>query len=299
MQSFDAGEIKVDEIFLPILEKQNIHLFVLRLDKLDPVISGNKWFKLKYYLQDAIHQNKQTILTFGGYWSNHIPATAAAAKLFNFHSVGLIRGEEPHQLSFNLRTALEFGMELQFIARGEFDKEKLAKIYSGNGVVYNIPQGGYGELGKKGAAEILNFCDPSRYSHICCACGTTTMMAGLIQASGPGQQVIGVSVFKNNFSLETELLQLLSEEEMKKDFEIFHDEDSPGYGQYDPTLIGFMNEFYEQTGIPTDFVYTAMLLRSILKKISFGKFPSGSKLLIIHSGGLLGNNSLPPGTLRF
>jgi 1-aminocyclopropane-1-carboxylate deaminase len=276
----------------------NLTVDVLRLDEIDPVVSGNKWFKLKEYLTDAVSFDKKIILTFGGAYSNHIVATAAACKKYGLQSVGTIRGEEPPVLSHTLRHAIEYGMKLFFVPREDYKQKKIpAKVYDQfeEQDVYIINEGGYGPKGVEGAMSILEKQNPS-YTHIIAAVGTGTTLAGLIKASHEKQTVIGIPVLKNNFSIEKEIQDLLEE---KKNFTLMPQFHHGGYAKFNRELIGFMNHWYERTGIPSDFVYTGKLFFAVNQLITEKYFPEGSKLLIIHSGGLQGNESLPKGTLIF
>jgi len=297
MQPLSFESITIDEIELPLFKEKNIRAAVLRLDKIHPVISGNKWFKLEYYLEDSKASDKNHIITFGGAYSNHIVAAAAAGQLFGMKTTGIIRGEEPKELSHTLRQALDYEMKLFFLSRRDYRDKKIP--FKIDNSMYFINEGGYGIKGAEGAGKILNCCEKENYSHIACAAGPATMMAGLVKASLPEQEIIGVSVLKNNAALENELTNLLSEEEQNKKFRLVHDYHFGGYAKYKPELIDCMNEFYRATGIPTDFVYTGKLLSGSLNLIKKDFFPPGSKLLLIHSGGLQGNLSLPKGTLIF
>jgi len=300
MQPLSFESITVDEVTVPILKERNIRLAVLRLDKIHPVISGNKWFKLKFYLQEARTAGKDHIVTFGGAYSNHIIATAAAGQLFAFKTTGLICGEHPKNLSHTLLQAIEFGMEIVFTNRTDYRNKKLpVEMSNFSNDTYMIPEGGYGSLGAAGAAEMLNYSEIEDYSHIACAVGTSTMMAGLIRASLPQQKVYGISVLKNNAGLVNDLRYLLSPAEELKEFELIHEYHFGGYAKFTHELIDFMNEFYNSTAIATDFVYTAKLLYAIIDMIKHNFFPDGSRLLVVHSGGLQGNLSLPKGTLIF
>ena len=299
MQPLSFKSIIVDELNLPVSKEKNIRLAVLRLDKIHSIISGNKWFKLKYYLEEAKATGKDHIVTFGGAYSNHIIATAAAGKLYGIKTTGIIRGQRPETPSPTLLLAIEYGMELTFISREDYHNKKLpAGINEKSDEIYLINEGGYGRNGTKGAAEILNYCKKENYSHIACAAGTTTMMAGLIKASLPLQEIIGIPALKNT-SLENELSNLLLPEEQKKKFRVIHDYHFGGYAKYTPELINFMNEFYRATSIPTDFVYTGKLFYGILDMVKTNSIPDGSIVLLIHSGGLQGNDSLKKGTLIF
>lgn len=272
----------------------NLAVDILRLDKISPVISGNKWFKLRYHLEKARSEGKKTILTFGGAWSNHILATAAACQPDGLSSIGIIRGES-NILTPTLIAAQERGMHLVFISRSEYAKKEIPYRYVGHDN-YIINEGGFGELGAKGAATILDYCDSS-YSHICCAVGTGTMMAGLINGAKPGQEVIGIPVLKNHPELAGGIQSLVTDQ--TKQWTLVRDYHFGGYAKYNPTLLAFMNEFYRHTTIPSDFVYTAKLFYAVKQLINAQFFPAGSKILVIHSGGLQGNQSLESGTLIF
>jgi len=300
MHSLLFESITVDEIHPPAIKEKNIRVSVLRLDKIHPVISGNKWFKLKYYLEDARALNKNHVVTFGGAYSNHIIATAVAGKMFGFRTTGIIRGEQPQKLSHTLRLAKEYDMQLIFVSRREYRNKKIPKGLAGpSDDIYLINEGGYGKLGVNGAAEILDHCKKENFSHLTCAVGTSTMMAGLIKASLSHQETIGVAVVRNETTLKEELLELLSPVERNKKFQLITDHHFGGYAKHKPGLIDFMNELYKDTSIPTDFVYTGKLFYGIFQMIRNELFPNDSNILIIHSGGLQGNFSLPKRTLIF
>jgi 1-aminocyclopropane-1-carboxylate deaminase len=296
MPDITISNITPDKTFLPLFRDKNVEVTVLRLDKIHPVISGNKWFKLKYYMEEAKQQRKNTIISFGGAWSNHIVATAAICKINGLNSIGIIRGEEPENLSQTLTEAKRLGMQLVFINREDYRKKNLPKELNSD-KYYFINEGGYGEKGAAGAATILDYCKKENYSDICCAAGTGTMMAGLINNLLPFQEVTGISILKNNFDLEKNIKGLLNDKE--KPFRITHDYHFGGYAKYNVTLIDFMNDFYRQSSIPSDFVYTGKLFYAVTDLIKNNFFPSGRRLLLIHSGGLQGNASLYDGTLIF
>ncbi|WP_276501555.1 1-aminocyclopropane-1-carboxylate deaminase/D-cysteine desulfhydrase [Terrimonas pollutisoli] len=273
----------------------NIEVEVLRLDKVDAIISGNKWFKLRYYIDEAKATDKKGILTFGGAWSNHIVATAAACQLHRLQSIGIIRGEESLHLSNTLKMAKDLGMQLIFISRSSFQKKEIPSDLNISEYAI-VDEGGYGRLGAKGASTILNCCNKS-YTHYCCAVGTGTMMAGIINGLSSDQQILGISVLKNNFSLSSQVQSLLDVD--KKNWSVLHDYSFNGYAKHTPELLQFMNAFYRQTGVPTDFVYTGKLFYAVTDLVEKNYFPPGSKILVIHSGGLQGNDSLKEGTLLF
>jgi 1-aminocyclopropane-1-carboxylate deaminase len=220
MQDINLNNISIDKLSLPLYTAKKIEVAVLRLDKIHPAISGNKWFKLRYYLEEAKKLNKKKIVTFGGAWSNHIIATAAACQINGFEATGIIRGEEAKELSPTLRQANEMGMQLIFISREDYSRKKIPEQINNTGN-YFIPEGGYGIKGAGGAATISDYFNNESYTHLCCATGTGTMMAGLIKSSLPSNRVTGISVLKNNFEAEENVTSLANCS--KKDFTIFHD----------------------------------------------------------------------------
>jgi 1-aminocyclopropane-1-carboxylate deaminase len=280
---------------LTVWSGKAVEAAVLRLDKIHPIVSGNKWFKLRYYLKEAKELGRKKIITFGGAWSNHIVATAAACKMNNIAVAGIIRGEKPASLSPTLQQAEEYGMGLHFISREEYAEKRIPPSLQSE-ENYLVPEGGFGQKGAAGAASILDGIS-GNFTHYCCAVGTGTMMAGLINAISTGQQVIGAAVLKNNYALNENVRSLLGSQ--SKEWQIIHDYHFGGYAKHRPELLSFMNAFYQQSGIPSDFVYTGKLFYAIDDLITADFFAPGSRLLLIHSGGLQGNGSLEKGTLIF
>ena len=289
----------IDELQIALLQQKKIEASVLRLDLIDPVISGNKWFKLKEYVGEAINENKTTILTFGGAYSNHILATAAFCKQSGLRSVGIIRGEQAKNLSPTLQSAKNWGMQLLFVEREQYKNKILPQQvidqYPG---AYIINEGGYGKLGMKGAEAILPLITSKKYTHIITAVGTGTTLAGLTNRSKKKQEIIGISSLKNNLDLQNQINDLLPEENWNR-FQLVHDYHFGGYAKYNLDLIKFMNDWFVNTGIPSDFVYTGKLFFAFNKMAEEDYFPIGAKILLVHSGGLQGNISLKKGTLIF
>ena len=292
MELPDLKKITTDEIQVPFLQNKNVQFDVLRLDKIHPVISGNKWFKLKYHLDNFNAGNYNGIITFGGAWSNHIVATACACYSKKIKCIGIIRGERPEQLSNTLLEAANYEMDLKFISREKYAQknsdeflESIKKEFPGH---YIIPEGGAGKEGEKGACEILQYADGKNYTHIACAIGTGTMFNGVKQAALSNQNILGIVVLKG-----------WKEENETDKARLFLNYHFGGYAKYDQTLINFMNEFFRLTSIPTDFVYTGKLAFALFDLIKKDHFTPGSKILMIHSGGLQGNASLQKGSLIF
>jgi 1-aminocyclopropane-1-carboxylate deaminase len=281
------------------LSNNTLNISILRADLIDPVVSGNKWFKLQLYVRDAIAAGKSTLATFGGPYSNHIVATSKYGASMGLQTIGFIRGEKPVALSPTLTDAMENGMILHFVSREDFDQTEKIISHNQDPSWAWIPEGGYGITGAEGAKSMLTIKDTTSFDTIICAVGTGTMMAGLIKAAAPHQKIIGISVLKNNFSIDTEIKELLTPNESKKNFEIIHGYDFGGYAKHTPALIKYMNDSYKNLELALDFVYTAKLLYAVQNLASKGKFEPNSKILLIHSGGLQGNRSFKKGTLLF
>lgn len=290
--------VRIQVIEAEWLQEQKISLSILRLDEWHTVVSGNKWFKLQYYLKDAAARHCTTIATFGGAYSNHIVATAFACKEMKLQSIGIIRGERPEILSHTLQTAQAYGMKLQFTTREAYRQKDAIKATYNN--VYWINEGGYGKPGALGAGDILSLVENiGNYTHIACATGTGTTLAGMISAALPHQTIIGFSALKNNWSLENEVRQLLSDEKKQKPFTIVHDYPFGGYAKHTPDLLAYLREVWQQHSLPLDFVYTGKAFYGLQDMIINKKIPGGSRILFIHTGGLQGNLSLPKQALPF
>ena len=301
-QPVDLTNAVVQPLAAEVGKERNVSIDVLRLDRIHPVISGNKWFKLKYHLQQAQQQHKKGILTFGGAWSNHLVATALACYQAGLKSIGIIRGEQPFVFSGTLEEVQDYNMQLQFIARDLYSNEAaiIPALQEQYPDYYIVPQGGQSPLGVQGAAEILQLTQIESYSHVTCAVGTGTMLAGLVHAALPHQQVIGICSLKipgdDNNSLNTFVKPYAAN---GRNYTIFYDYHFGGYARKTGELISFMNAIFQKHDLPTDFVYTGKLLFGIMHLVQTGYFQTGSRILIVHSGGLQGNRSLPAGTLTF
>jgi len=294
-------EIRLDHVYVQqlydkLFEDAAVNVDVLRLDRIHPVVSGNKWFKLKYHLQHASKHGYRSIATFGGTFSNHIVAAAYACDKQHLECTGYIRGERPKHLSQTLRDAQALNMHLEFLSRKDFTNKRV--LIDTNPGVYFIPEGGYGDHGVKGAAEILRLVPNIAYKYIVCAVGTGTMLAGIGNASLEHQQCMGISVMKNNFSLEGET-RLLLKPEVENRVNILHDYHFGGYAKYTGPLIDFMNKIWLMHQLPLDFVYTAKSLFAIYDLIEKKFFDPGDRVLFVHSGGLQGNRSLPAAALCY
>ena len=283
-------KIESQEISLPVLKEKDIRLFVKRLDKVHPFISGNKWFKLKYNLIEAKKLGHDTLLTFGGAYSNHIAATAFSAKDKRFKSIGIIRGEENFPLNPTLHFARENGMELHYVSRADYRLKStpvfLDKLKSQFGDFYLLPEGGTNELAIKGAEEILDANNTQDY--ICCSVGTGGTIAGIINASNHKQKVIGFPAIKGSDHLLKDVTYWVN----NKYFKFINSYYYGGYAKISKKLIHFINEFYKTQDIPLDAVYTGKMMMGILDLVAKDYFPKGSSILAIHTGGLQGNKGM-------
>ncbi|MBL4664013.1 MAG: 1-aminocyclopropane-1-carboxylate deaminase/D-cysteine desulfhydrase [Flavobacteriaceae bacterium] len=269
-------------------------LSMLREDEIHPFVSGNKFRKLKYTVKEALRLQKSTLLTFGGAYSNHIAAVAAAGKELGLSTIGVIRGDELEGKELEgkelknptLQFAQDCGMQLHYISRQDYRLktettfiENLEKQF---GNFYLIPEGGTQSFAIQGCEEILSELTNS-FDYICVPVGTGGTMAGLVKASKPHQTIIGYSALKGTFQ-DSEVKKYTS----KDNYEIIDDYCFGGYAKIDSTLVRFINEFKHKTNIPLDPVYVGKMMYGILDGMKNKKFKENSRILAIHTGGLQG-----------
>lgn len=284
----------------PLHKSMQVEVDVMRLDMIHPVVSGNKWFKLKYAVEAALSSGHKGLLSFGGAYSNHLVALASLCNENGLRSAAFIRGEEPATPNHSLSEMRERGMQCMFVSRQDYQHKSILseKFLSGHSDFYCIPEGGQSPEGIRGAQDILSFAEKT-YSHIVCAVGTGTTLAGLINASHGQAQVIGVSALRIPERTENELARFLTANTSNDRYTVFYDYHFGGYAKKTAGLISYMNDVYLREGIPTDFVYTGKMFYAADDLIAKAYFPPHAKILLIHSGGLQGNRSLTPGTLLF
>jgi 1-aminocyclopropane-1-carboxylate deaminase len=254
-----------------------------------PTVSGNKYRKLKYNLEKVRSEHHKGILTFGGAFSNHIAATAAAGQALNIPTVGIIRGEElasKAELNATLSYAKSCGMHLEFVTRSVYkektDPEYLNSLLEPFKNFYILPEGGSNGLAVKGCEEILTQKDQA-FDIICCAVGTGGTIAGLINASLPSQKIIGFPALKGGF-LNEDICKFATQ----SNWELWDSYHFGGYAKVDSKLITFMNHFKATYNIPLDPVYTAKMMYGIFEAIQIGRISKEAKVLAIHTGGLQG-----------
>ncbi len=269
--------------------QNDISLTIKREDLIHPFVSGNKFRKLKYNLLQAKAENKTTLLTFGGAFSNHIAAVAYAGKEQGFKTIGIIRGEEIlDKIDDNptLKFAQENGMQFEFVTREDYRHKSEAsfieKLKDKFGDFYLVPEGGTNELAVKGCEEILTDED-AVFDYVCCAVGTGGTISGLINSALSHQKVLGFPALKGDFL--TDEIRIFAK---KDNWNLISDYHFGGYGKINLELIEFINTFFEENKVPLDPIYTGKMVFGVIDLIHKNYFPAGSKILLIHTGGLQG-----------
>ncbi|MEX8548453.1 MAG: 1-aminocyclopropane-1-carboxylate deaminase/D-cysteine desulfhydrase [Mucilaginibacter sp.] len=275
---------KIDDA---VFTDQNLALYLKRDDLIHPLISGNKWRKLKYVLQDARLQHKTRLVTFGGAFSNHLLATAAVGAVFGFKTTGFVRGEKVQNDTLFMCSLL--GMDLIFTDRESYQhkQELFLNHFSNDPFAYFVDEGGASALSALGCTELVDELEET-YDHLFCACGTGTTAAGII--NGLSEKKLpttfhAVPVFKNADWMRQEIEKYLLKE---ASFNVHTAYGFGGYAKTTPELIAFIKNFIAQTGILIDPVYTGKMLFAIFDLAKKGYFKPGSKILAVHTGGTFG-----------
>ena len=271
---------------------QQVTLYVKREDLLHPEVSGNKFRKLKYNMEYALATNKTKVLTFGGAYSNHIAATAAACRIYGIQAIGVIRGEEikeKYLANPTLKKAAEDGMCFEFVTRAEYRRKNeesfIEELKQKYGDFYLVPEGGTNALAIKGTQEILTAEDAS-FDFICTAVGTGGTIAGIINSAKENQTILGFPALKGEF-LEKDICKVVA----RDNWTLIHEYSFGGYGKFTNELLQFIEDFRKNTGILLDPVYTVKLLYGLIAEIKKGAFPEGARILAIHTGGIQGWNN--------
>jgi 1-aminocyclopropane-1-carboxylate deaminase len=262
------------------------------LDQIHPLASGNKFFKLKYNLEQAKKDGKKTLLTFGGAYSNHIYATAAAALQEELNAIGVIRGEETQPLNPTLKAAREKGMKLHYISRSSYRQKEspdfIDQLHKLFGDFYLIPEGGTNALAIKGTSEILTPEDRT-HTHICTSIGTGGTYTGVAKSLLPHQKLLGFSALKGSF-IHEEITQLLKKSQIEPQgmIQILDNYHFGGYGKHTDKLLEFIRWFYQTFQILLEPLYTGKMFYGVFDLIEKKYFPKGSKILLLHTGGIQG-----------
>jgi 1-aminocyclopropane-1-carboxylate deaminase/D-cysteine desulfhydrase-like pyridoxal-dependent ACC family enzyme len=299
---FDISQAHLEELNDDLFKQKQVKVSVLRLDKIHPALSGNKVFKLHFFLKEALACGHKTVVTFGGAYSNHLAATAFACKALNLQSIGIVRGERPATLSHTLEQCMEYGMHIKFISRAAYDNKEdddfrnAIKGEFGDSII--IPEGGYHPLGAKGAALIYDLVKDIDLTHICTASGTVTTAAALSMAAKAGETIICIPVLKGMTDID-ERTRFLTGGILYDNLRVFDNYHFGGYAKKTDELLQFMNHCWLHYTLPLDFVYTGKMMFAVIDLIKKGHFPVGSHILCLHTGGLQGNKSLPLNSLLF
>jgi 1-aminocyclopropane-1-carboxylate deaminase/D-cysteine desulfhydrase-like pyridoxal-dependent ACC family enzyme len=287
---------KIVPVKLPGVTK-NIKVFMKRTELVHPIISGNKWYKMKYNIDEMLKQKKDTLLTFGGAFSNHIHATAEAGKLFGFKTIGIIRGEEYEPLNITLQHAKKNGLELHYINRTKFrerdTKEFIDELKDKFGDVYILPLGGTNTIALKGCAEIVETVDID-FDYICSASGSGGTFAGIVAGLDGKQKGIVFPALKGGEFLKKIIENLVYNYTGKRynNWEINTDYHFGGFAKLTTELVNFTTEFEKLNGFPLDYIYTNKMMYGIADLIQKGFFNEGEKIIAVHSGGLQGNEGM-------
>jgi 1-aminocyclopropane-1-carboxylate deaminase len=309
-EQFDLPYSPIQLLDDTLFESNKLKIFVKRDDLIHPQIHGNKWRKLKYNLAAFKESGKSQILTFGGAFSNHIHATAAAGQLFNIKTIGVIRGERVAPLSPTLVFAEKCGMTLHFVSRETYrHKEILLKeLQDLYGDFYHLPEGGTNNEAIHGCMEIVeevHFQLGYKPDYFCVACGTGGTLSGLILACEPMEKIVGMCVLKNDnmFGEITKILQtyVISDKELTNDrFNLIKKNEIPlnwslnieyhfgGYAKWSPNLITFINDFKIKYGISLDPIYNGKMFYGVFDLIKKGYFKENSTIVLVHTGGIQG-----------
>lgn len=276
----------------PSINPYPVELWIKRDDLLHPVLSGNKWRKLKHCLNDAMARNCHTLVSMGGKYSNHLHALAYASQHLGIKAIGLVRGEATSPLTPTLSDCRNWGMELRFLSRSEYrqlryhqDTNQLPGFPPGH---YWLPEGGATNLALAGVAELIKEIDVP-FDVLCLPCGTGTTLAGCVAAVPESVSVLGIAALKNARFLASDVAALVPE--ASHHWTISHDYHFGGFAEGSPELLSFMKSFEARNSIPLEPVYTGKMLYALYDLIAKGKFNLGSRIITLHTGGLQGNRS--------
>lgn len=274
----------------PLLASRQVELWLKRDDLLHPIISGNKWRKLKHILNHALSLKVDTLISMGGAYSNHLHALAYVGKMLNRQTIAYVRGEPPKPLTPTLQDAHEWGTMLNYVSRSDYRMLRQYKDWDGlpglRAGQYWLPEGGAQRLALQGVAELVADI-PLRYDCLCVPCGTGTTLAGLANAMPEASRVLGFAALKNAGFLYQDIATLLPEP--LQNWRLNLDYHFGGFAQVTDELMAFIKTFQTATGIPLEPVYTGKMLFGVYDLIKKNAFAPGTTLVAIHTGGLQGN----------
>ncbi|WP_333874201.1 1-aminocyclopropane-1-carboxylate deaminase/D-cysteine desulfhydrase [Methylobacter sp.] len=273
----------------PLLAQYQIELWMKRDDLLHPVISGNKWRKLKYILDHALSVGANTLISMGGAYSNHLHALAYAGKVLGLKTIGLVRGEQPEILTPTLQDMTKWGMSLEFVSRTEYRQLRRYKNWHDLPGLkpwqYWLPEGGAQTLALKGVGELVTEVEIP-YDTICVPCGTGTTLAGIIEAVPEQTSVLGFAALKNAGFLTEEVRSVLSQS--CNNWQINLDYHFGGFAKINAGLNAFIEDFELKTTIPLEPIYTGKMMYAVYDLIKKHYFRPGQRIIAVHTGGLQG-----------
>lgn len=286
----------LQEIDEPAARAQGVRLLLWRDDLANPDLPGNKARKLKYNLAEASRLGHDTLLTFGGAYSNHIAAVATAGRLFGLKTIGLIRGDEPADgapLNATLTQAAADGMTLHYLDRSSYrqraNPDLIAELRVRFGPAYVLPEGGTNALALRGCAELVaEIQRRTAFDALAVAVGTGGTLAGLLAGLAGQHAAVGVAALKNGGFLRAEIDALTQQAtgQIFANYSLQTAYHFGGYANYSAELTAFIQKFRERHGVLLDPIYTSKLLFGVLDLIERGHFPRGSTIVAIHTGGL-------------
>lgn len=270
------------------LRRRGVTLSLKRDDLIHPDIPGNKWRKLKYNLAEATAGGHYTLLTFGGAYSNHIRAVAAAGRLFGFRTIGVIRGEEHLPLNPVLAFAAEHGMTLEYLDRETYRRKHSLDVVDPLrqrfGEFFLLPEGGSNAAAVRGTAELPGELT-TPYDVLCCACGTGGTLAGLAAGLPAGRRALGFAALKGADFLNDDVRRLQREagtETTNWTIELrYH---FGGFARRSAELGGFIDDFRERHAIDLEWVYVAKMMYGIVDMAQRGEFAPGTSIVAVVTG---------------
>ncbi|CAM3892862.1 MULTISPECIES: 1-aminocyclopropane-1-carboxylate deaminase/D-cysteine desulfhydrase [Pseudoalteromonas] len=288
------AESALQKITCPLLSEKKISLSVKRDDQLHPLISGNKWRKLKYNLMAMQAQGKTELVTFGGAFSNHIHACAAAGKHFNIKTHGIIRGPELDWQNPTLQFAKQCGMQLHPVTRLEYRERQnpdyFAQLQARFPNAYILPEGGTNKAALQGCSELAKSLPQADF--VICPTGSGGTLAGLTEGCDNSTQILGVAVLKQAEYLINEIKSLSPIAAQQQNWQLltqFHD---GGYGKFSSELWQFCLMMQSQHQLPLEPIYSGKMMYALWQLIEQDYFPEGSRIIAIHTGGLQGLDGL-------
>ena len=293
MDTIDENRVIIQPLNKEWYQHKVAGIDMLRLDLLHPVVSGNKWYKLRLNIKHALESGYKNIVTFGGGFSNHLVATAYAAKLFGIKATGIVRGKYDVLTPSLLQCKAE-GMELIFVSQEDYknkhEPEWAEKLVANFDEIFFIPEGGANEWGRAGAGLINRFIK-NTYTHIAVSVGSGTTLIGIRNKIDERQQILGFAPMKKGIYLKEYISEHIQEGK-NRNWQLFDEWHLGGFGKWNDKLLDFMNEFYTQNIIPLDIIYTSKMMYGLQQLLFTEFFAQEDKILCIHSGGLQGNVSV-------